>query len=84
MLTEGELAHAAANPGFEEPYKVCSGAARALPREPTAARGKAAKCLKCVAGHLGSGTAVGLVYANPTVDPTKLHVLVRVEGAALH
>ena len=42
LLTEKELAHAAANPGFEELCKLCPGAARC---KPTAARCKAAKRL---------------------------------------
>ena len=42
LLTEEELAHAAANPGFKELCKLCTGAARC---KPTAARCKAAKRL---------------------------------------
>ena len=42
LLTEEELAHAAANPGFKELCKLCPGAARC---KPTAARCKAAKRL---------------------------------------
>ena len=42
LLTEEELALAAANPGFEELCKLCPGAARC---KPTAARCKAAKRL---------------------------------------
>ena len=42
LLTEEELAHAAANPGFKELCKLCPGAVRC---KPTAARCKAAKRL---------------------------------------
>ena len=42
LLTEEELAHAAANPGFKELCKLCPGAAHC---KPTAARCKAEKRL---------------------------------------
>ena len=43
LLTEEELAHAMSNPGFEELFKLCPGAARCKALKPTAARCKAAK-----------------------------------------
>ena len=43
LLTEEELAHAAANPGFKELCKLCPGAARCKALKPTAARCKALK-----------------------------------------
>ena len=42
LLTAEELAHAMSNPGFEELFKLCPGAARCKALKPTAARCKAA------------------------------------------